>query len=733
MKKTVSILIFFAVIVSSTAVSAYARYGGKSIELNSYSIVYEKGGVSYHYEDENSNTVTLFEKNTGFSESRGRKNSSFPAKYDSRDYGCVTPVKNQGDLGTCWAVSTAGVLETNAVKRGLSTLENARFSYAHLIWTAFDDSGIPGDVNNGEYIKPFGNGTPYTSGGYDIYAASSLVKGCGIVNDADFPFDVDNPADIDSYDSADYYKNNGLVMDEFCYLPYDIAAVKQWIVENGSAQVSYYDQSDRYKKTEKEEQTVYAYFSGRDYLSNHTVSIVGWDDSFSKDYFKTVPAQDGAWLVRGSWGEEHCDGGYYWISYCEPSFEDFCGFTVKRVDYDFLYTYNAAPYNKLYYNENSPSQIEFANIYDTRYGENLSAVGFFAENGNADVSVKVYELAENATSPENGNLIFNGSSYIENRGYHYIEPSQTVMLEGGKSYSFVVTLSIADGKAFMPAESKSQYENSQEIFERNNIEYTSAAGQSWFYAENSQWVDMNRYGGNVYVNIYTDCTHGGASVKNAVTPSCKTNGYSGDWHCPLCGKTESGTVLPACHNAGEPVFENSVNSTCYAKGGCDRVIYCSVCGEELEREHIEFELMPHIDNDGDGACDNCKTVVDTEKNSLYIAKHAEITVPGGRTVRYNYKVSMTAYCGNLPDGYYIQWYENGSPAGEKANKSAVYLTGRLTESEYRYTAVIVDENGKTVSQPSGASLTVKTDRSFFARIISFFAVLFRLNTVNLNK
>ena len=47
--------------------------------------------------------------------------------------------------------------------------------------------------------------------------------------------------------------------------------------------------------------------------------------------------------------------------------------------------------------------------------------------------------------------------------------------------------------------------------------------------------------------------------------------------------------------------------------------------------------------------------------------------------------------------------------------------------------IFYDENGKTVSQPSGASLTVKTDRSFFARIISFFAVLFRLNTVNLNK
>lgn len=46
----------------------------------------------------------------------------------------------------------------------------------------------------------------------------------------------------------------------------------------------------------------------------HAVMIVGWDDDYSKDNFATTtkPSNNGAWLIRNSWGDYF---DYFWMSY----------------------------------------------------------------------------------------------------------------------------------------------------------------------------------------------------------------------------------------------------------------------------------------------------------------------------------------------------------------------------------------------------------------------------------
>ena len=45
-------------------------------------------------------------------------------KYDSRDYGIVTSVKNQGNTNLCWVYGSLAAMETNILRQGFSGKTN---------------------------------------------------------------------------------------------------------------------------------------------------------------------------------------------------------------------------------------------------------------------------------------------------------------------------------------------------------------------------------------------------------------------------------------------------------------------------------------------------------------------------------------------------------------------------------------------------------------------------------
>jgi len=59
----------------------------------------------------------------------------------------------------------------------------------------------------------------------------------------------------------------------------------------------------------------YCYYNFAIEGTNHAIAIVGWDDNFSRNNFVEDPGEDGAWLVKNSWGAGFADGGFMWISY----------------------------------------------------------------------------------------------------------------------------------------------------------------------------------------------------------------------------------------------------------------------------------------------------------------------------------------------------------------------------------------------------------------------------------
>lgn len=58
----------------------------------------------------------------------------------------------------------------------------------------------------------------------------------------------------------------------------------------------------------------------------HAISVVGWDDNYSKDNFTVKPQSNGAFLCLNSWGSSWGSEGYFWISYEDESIGQFSRF-----------------------------------------------------------------------------------------------------------------------------------------------------------------------------------------------------------------------------------------------------------------------------------------------------------------------------------------------------------------------------------------------------------------------
>ena len=124
-------------------------------------------------------------------EGRLRKSSGLPERYDSRDEGNVTPVRNQKPLDTCWAFATIAAAESSILAHGqassaedldLSERQLAYFSYnlvADKLGNTEGDVNIPTNTGNGDYLN---------NGGNTWITSQVLASGIGAVDETDAPY-----------------------------------------------------------------------------------------------------------------------------------------------------------------------------------------------------------------------------------------------------------------------------------------------------------------------------------------------------------------------------------------------------------------------------------------------------------------------------------------------------------------------------------------------------------------
>jgi len=575
----------------------------------------------YHYD----NNLKVVRKTT---------TTDLPASYDLRDVDgsgttYLTPIKNQSPYGTCWTFATMASAESTYKKTTGNTLD---LSESQLAWFAFTNYGLQDKLNlvtNGGRRYAY-----YSSGDYQLHDAylrddeildnggnyyiSSFILSTGIglskedsntyvINGMGkyYPYYYSNakyfsqyiksglnyttnPIFSETYTSTNCYYSD-YVLDQVSWIPMaEKNNVKKAIYDYGAVATSIYWDNENtvggssvpvsYNTTNKS----YYYYS-TSYGINHGVCIVGWDDDFPKENFNSSkwhsPSNNGAWLIRNSWGEDNYD--YFWMSYEDSilSHSDntaFQFFIVENNEDENLYQYDAGL--DLDDNEiNSLSTTTYeASIFNSQQDEFIKSISFFTANANTTVSVYVYK-GNNVTST--GTLLSSKENVlVDNSGYFTIDLDNLAFIEKNSDYTIVVKKTCgSDIYLFYDGETSNANKQSYPNINKVINHCPTRPGINYYSTNGSSWIDFGNQGKILQVKAHTidaeitlsqtSYTHTGSeikpepTVKYGSTTLTKDTDYTLSYNNNINVGTASVTVTGTGSYCGSKTIEFTITSS----------------------------------------------------------------------------------------------------------------------------------------------------------------------------
>ena len=332
----------------------------------------------------------------------GNREAAFPSSYDARKEGLVTPVKNQNPFGTCWAFGMAAIMETSLLAQNKGPYD---LSEEHLSYFFSNRQNDP--LGNTPDDKNYVLGNYHVIGGNDHLAAIYLSTWSGMTTEADVPFPTDSSHQNDltvqipeskAYNSAAYLKNASVSK-------YSEERMKEMLLNDHAVSIMLY-MKESYVNPDT---AAYCYPVGKSNSTviNHIVTVVGWDDTYSKDNFLPVSnvTSDGAWIIKNSWGEKKGDGGYYYLSYQDPNIS-------KLVSAEAVAASDQKYRNNYFYDGSSALSVipiqagqSVAAVYETTAGkgkaEVLGEVNLVTNSDNA-----CYKLQQELIEIDTTNILF---------------------------------------------------------------------------------------------------------------------------------------------------------------------------------------------------------------------------------------------------------------------------------------------------------------------------------------
>lgn len=352
--------------------------------------------------------------------------------------------RDQNPYGSCWAFASLGLAEFDLINDGNadSSIDLSELQLIYFLFNSVTDplGGTEGDF---AYYYNANASTSYLNygGNYEM-ASRRLSQWIGGIPEAEVPYSNASMVLSNGLDSKYAYNYNVAHLRNVyrISLRHNADDVKQQIMEHGAVGVMYYHND--FNLSSASDGTVYNYYDTAASGGGHAVMIVGWDDTYSRNNFAWAqPANDGAWLIRNSWGN-YID--YFWMSYETASLQDTAWVFDFEASDEYDNNYQLDGGLETY----SVSYTTMANVFTAKNdnevkSETLKAVSLSTSmSTNVNYTIEVYTDLTDEKNPLSGTKQESATTQgtTAYAGRYTIELNNEVKIVPGSRFAIVVSV-----------------------------------------------------------------------------------------------------------------------------------------------------------------------------------------------------------------------------------------------------------------------------------------------------
>ncbi|MBR0148365.1 MAG: hypothetical protein IJM23_04110 [Lachnospiraceae bacterium] len=399
----------------------------------------------------------------------GTDEMQLPRAYSSVSMGYVEKPGRQGD-NDCWARAVSSVALTSLIKEYPQDykVNETSLSVAQMALNCYGESVDPLGLTEGDSTYRYGKDAKASAAdtGNPLLAAFELMNWRAPV--------------FSDQEKEESYATAGHARDlRFIDVTSDKSIIKKLIMEYGSAtMLTRYAEKGLYGCNEKGAKYTPPEENPEDLPSNHAMTVVGWDDDYPKENFTYTPADDGAYLVKNSYGTEtgamSGTGGYDSRGYCWISYED-CYFTSEGRVFTFIGMdiNDRFDHNYGYDGSHNPSASlagvqKAANVFILGKDggcEELRAISFGCKGVGGCFDIEIFSLPM-----EDGGCVWEGEPVSAVRsfpapypGVYTVDLSQPVTVMDRGRFAVVIT-PVHEGKNFTVITDQSAPNNGGYVF-----------------------------------------------------------------------------------------------------------------------------------------------------------------------------------------------------------------------------------------------------------------------------